>query len=138
MKSFHVSRLQLRNFIRRARRRYPDEYIETIWGRKGSSGTHQICSFQNVDHDATPFNITDWDEADMPNGQQHGNLVCLGTIHSHPNISDASPSEDDWDFFRQEREIVSAICLLTPVNGKLKSRVRWFISQAMIDVEYGK
>ena len=56
-----VSRSALRNFVRRAIRRLPDEYIGTMWGRR-ARGAKQllICDIQPVDHEATPANITDW------------------------------------------------------------------------------
>lgn len=124
--------------MRRARRRFPDEYIESIYGRSGKAGQVQICSFEAIDHDATRKNITDWDENDMPNGEKWGPLTCLGTIHTHPRVEEVSPSEDDWEFYEQQGETISAVCCFwRGKKRKVKSRVRFFFSQAILSVQYG-
>ena len=133
-----VSRSALRNFVRRAIRRLPDEYIGTMWGRR-ARGAKQllICDIQPVDHEATPANITDWDENDLVSGETLGPLVCWGSIHSHPLHSDSSPSEEDWEFFAQQKEMLSAICYITRGGWRHSTRTRFYFSQALVKMQYG-
>lgn len=121
-------------------RRYPKEYIESLWARKGH-GDIEIVEFRKLPHTATRGSV-EFDPDDFEVGESEGNILCIGTIHSHPfgelRDADAAPSEHDWDLYRSEGEIVSAVFGIWKRDGRRCGRVRFFFSQAALDVRYGK
>lgn len=137
--AIQIAKCVLRNFRRRALRRYPREYVETIWGRKTRGGFH-IVAFQEMEHSSSTCHV-DFDREELRSqvGRCDSGLICLGTIHSHPygelKECDCGPSEFDWNRFREDGEIVSGIYGLWRRKGKLRGRVRFFFAQAILEVK---
>jgi proteasome lid subunit RPN8/RPN11 len=122
----------LRGFRRRALRSYPLEHLETVWGRITADGIH-IFAFHPIDHKPTrnTCEYTENTEADFE-GQRDEDapkwkLEVLGTIHSHPDCSDASPSEADWELSVESKETISGIYLINKAkNGRRQTAVRFY------------
>src|SRR5271154_903650 len=139
-----VAKTVLRGFRRRALKRYPKELMEMIWGKVTSQGV-DIFAFHPVEHKPSKLSCeyTSHTESDIEAQRDEEapsfNLEVLGTIHSHPDCSDASPSEADWELTVIDKEIISGICLIrTPRNGKKRlTRIRLY-SGAVHDVEVTK
>lgn len=116
-------------FRRRALRRYPREYMETIFGRATGGAVH-IFAFHPIPHDATraacyyaPQEI----ESQREDAEEH-KLELLGTIHSHPD-GGSSPSEEDWETAGSDGEIVSGICQILKRKNRLRCRIRFYAGE---------
>ena len=94
----NVSPDVLSSFRRRALRRYPKEYMETIWGQvKGGEG--YIYAFHPIEHKSDnesieyePVEIEEQRDEEAPLEK----MILLGTIHTHPDGS-IVPSQPDCE-----------------------------------------
>ena len=129
----YVDPKSLRQFRRRALRRYPKEYIEALWGTKNADNTWSIVAFQPIDHEAKRDTV-DHDYDDARYGKREGGLIRLGTIHSHPDRTDVSPSEGDWEYFKECGELLSGICAIKKHRHRRRTFIRFYRSRALCDV----
>ena len=135
-----VAETVLRGFRRRALKVYPRELMETVWGRITPQGI-DVFTFHPIDHKGTraKCEFTANTDADLE-GQRDEEAPeykqeLLGTIHSHPDCSDASPSEADWEIAVSSKEIISGIYLIKGTKpGRRRTRVR-FYSGAVHEME---
>ena len=122
-----IDKRVLRGYIRRALRKYPKEYIETLWGRiKGNVIT--IISIQEISHEATKDDITYEDDHLFIQAEdaEDEKLTLLGTIHTHPDMHDASPSDYDWEIVTARNDIVSGICAIWKVNTRRHTKTKFW------------
>ncbi len=123
----NVSQDVLSSFRRRALRRYPKEYMETIWGRvKG--GEAFIYAFHPIKHEGNkerityePVEIEEQREDEAPLEK----MLLLGTIHTHPD-SDIEPSQSDWETARVDGDLIIGICQIVMTKRRKSSRVRFY------------
>jgi proteasome lid subunit RPN8/RPN11 len=116
-----VDKSTLAGFKRRALRKYPNEYIENIWGVV-DDGTARIVVFRKIDHTATAESIVyDVDEDD---GSEPG-LRLLGTIHTHPD-GIALLSEDDIESILENNERLSGVLAITKRGKRRLSSINFF------------
>lgn len=129
-----VANRELRNFRRRAARRYPKEYIETLWGFR--NGGWHILEFRQIEHEASRLTL-ECNTEDVKYGAKDGKLTRIGTIHTHTILtSDCSPSEHDWDDAAINNELISGICTVEKSpKGRLRTRVRFFKARATCEVK---
>ena len=125
-----VSKTEWSKFRQRVRRAYPKERIELIWGRKTGPSTFHIHLFDHVKHKATTLSCTP-DEKDVEVSEQEAKecgLVLLGTVHSHPERTEAAPSETDFDSAVEDFEIISGIAAVwkDKSTGRLRTRIRFW------------
>jgi proteasome lid subunit RPN8/RPN11 len=128
-----VAKDALRNFRRRATRRYPKECIETLWGLK--NGHWRITEFRPIPHDGSRRAVY-FNDDDAKFGARDGKLTRVGTIHTHTILgSDCSPSEHDWDDCANLNELITGICTVEKSKtGRLHTRVRFFLARATCEV----
>ncbi len=123
----NVSQDVLSSFRRRALRRYPKEYMETIWGRvKG--GEAYIYAFHPIKHESDkesvryePVEIEEQRDEEAPLEK----MILLGTIHTHPD-SGIEPSQSDWETARVDGDLLIGICQIVMSKGRKSSRVRFY------------
>jgi proteasome lid subunit RPN8/RPN11 len=123
----NVSQDVLSSFRRRALRRYPKEYMETIWGQvKGGEG--YIYTFHPIQHKSDtesveyePVEIEEQRNEEAPLEK----MTLLGTIHTHPDGS-LEPSQSDWVTARVDGDMLIGICQIVMSNGRKSSRVRFY------------
>ena len=127
-----VSQRELRNFRRRAMRRYPNEYLEALWGIKNGSGW-SVVEFRPIEHDAGTETI-DYDGAEGAFGERDGSLVRLGLIHTHPDTPECAPSEHDWKDSSEVKELITGIFTIEKIGPRLRSRIRFFQARALCDM----
>ena len=127
-----VSQRELRNFRRRAMRRYPNEYLEALWGIKNGTEWAGV-EFRPVDHDADPDGVA-YDAAEGKFGERDGSLVRLGLIHTHPDDSECAPSEYDWTDSAAVKELITGIFTIEKIGPRLRSRIRFFQARALCDM----
>lgn len=125
-----VSRSVLNGYRKRALKKYPSEYLESIFGRINGK-TIQILAFYPMEHKGTPESCEY--ETIIVEEQQDGEdappkMKWLGTIHSHPD-SQGHPSEADWVSARTDGEIISGIYQIWPHKtgrGRKTCKVRFY------------
>ncbi len=123
----NVSQDVLSSFRRRAFRRYPKEYMETIWGRvKG--GEAYIYAFHPIRHEGDresvryePAEIEEQRDEEAPLEK----MVLLGTIHTHPDSS-IEPTQSDWETARIDGDMIIGICQIVMSKGRKSSRIRFY------------
>jgi len=134
----NVSQDVLSSFRRRALRRYPKEYMETIWGQvKGGEG--YIYAFHPIEHKSDnesieyePVEIEEQRDEEAPLEK----MILLGTIHTHPDGS-IEPSQSDWETARVDGDMLIGICQIVMSKGRKSSRVR-FYSEPIDELVKGK
>lgn len=145
-KKIVVSKKEERKFIRRARKRLPNEYIEAIWGFVRGE-TLYICVFFPLNHEGKPRSLRfmDWDGRevednvdvidDLDDEAKEENLSYLGTIHTHPNCEESNISENDIFSARETGDLVSGICAFR--NGKyVRAKITYWPTLNPIKVDY--
>jgi len=129
---------ELERFRRRARKRYPEEYIETLWGRIEPDAFY-VEKFVPVPFRRYGRLSIEYDKADALKlfGEQASKLglIWIGSIHSHPDSSGPEPTDTDNAGARQDGEHVFAIYELSrPENSKrLRSKTVWWPTQIPVE-----
>ena len=123
----NVSQDVLSSFRRRAFRRYPREYMETIWGRvKG--GEAYIYAFHPIRHESDRESVW-YDPAEIEEQRDEEapleKMVLLGTIHTHPDSS-IEPTQSDWETARVDGDMIIGICQIVMSKGRRTSRIRFY------------
>lgn len=130
-----VARGLVKNFARRAAKRYPLEYIESIFGRvKGD--TVYIHAFYPLDHTANTQAIA-YSEGAVENAMEAAEeerMEWLGTIHSHPETP-AVPTPSDLLSAASDLERVMGICSIEK-RGRTKIRVLFWPVVVPLGIEY--
>jgi proteasome lid subunit RPN8/RPN11 len=115
-----VDHVAERGFRRRALARMPNEYIERLWGFVDQDGVGHVRAFRAFRHTADRENIyyeqedydLDWEE-----GRARG-WRPLGSIHTHPFLTDTAFSEADLRGSLEVEDIVMGICAIECPAGK--------------------
>lgn len=118
-------------FISRAKKKYPKEYIEAIWGTETIEG-FRISKFAKVEHTGTKKSIYH-DDFDIKSqdwlARQEG-LNYLGTVHTHPHITyDSCPSTTDHKESFRLGDRIMGIVVLYKKNGRFKIEHDWWFPQ---------
>lgn len=118
-----VTRTAEAGFRRRAIKAYPNEMMETIWGRVVGDTLH-IHAFMPIKHKGKPTILTykDYDLSDQEDEAAEEKLELLGTIHTHPNVLEEIFSEEDLRGVQDEPDIIMGICAITQEISKGKKR----------------
>lgn len=121
-----ISKQLLANFRKQVITAYPNETMSTLWGR-AEGDTIIISALRTPDQKASV------DELSYHIGDAVGVQAnirgesYLGTIHSHPECSDATPSQHDWDTSFNSGERVFAVMRCTKSTaGRFKTEVRFW------------
>ncbi len=123
----NVSQDVLSSFRRRALRRYPREYMETIWGRV-RGGEAYIYAFHPIKHEGDKERIT-YEPVEIEEQRDEEapleKMELLGTIHTHPD-SGIEPSQSDWETARVDGDMIIGICQIGMSKGRRSSQVRFY------------
>jgi proteasome lid subunit RPN8/RPN11 len=144
----HVNRRAEQGFRRRARKAFPVEYIETLWGRI-RGGALYVHIFMPLHHGSVgwkndiPANL--WydpeDLEDQEDEAREHKLDYLGTIHSHVHQVDSIFSEADLRSIQGTVDCVMGICSITLQcsNGRTRKvcQVDYWPSPRPMQVVYG-
>jgi proteasome lid subunit RPN8/RPN11 len=131
-----VDKTAWRNFVRRAKYKFPKEYIEYLWGKETKAYYH-ITRFIKIPHTATQVSIY-CDEGTFACQQKLAKaqgLTCLGSIHTHPHYKDCSASQTDHEESYEEGEKIIGILALYKNNkiNRLQPYIRWWVPQPIMD-----
>jgi proteasome lid subunit RPN8/RPN11 len=130
-----VSRLLVQNFTRRASRRYPNEYLESIFGRIRGE-TVYIHAFYPMDHTADTQGVA-YEESEVEGAAETAEeerMEWIGTIHSHPEAS-AVPTPHDLLSAASDLERVMGICSIEK-GLRTKIRVLFWPVTVPLGIEY--
>jgi proteasome lid subunit RPN8/RPN11 len=124
-------------FLRRAKRAFPQEHVEAIWGEE-TVESYRITDFRKLKTTNTASSI-DYDETEVRRqkwlAQQQGKIF-LGTVHTHPSKQfDTSPSETDHREGLKDDEKVMGIVVLYKKKDSERFIVEtnWWIPQPLIE-----
>lgn len=128
----YICKSALAKFRRRAIRRHPKEYLETLWGLVNADGTLSIVEFHKEDHVATEDAVETFDEDAGRFGIRDGPLKQLGTIHTHTDcIADCIPSEADWEDVMSTGELIMGVMTIRKQKDRFVSRLRFYFARAL-------
>jgi len=129
-----ISKQLLASFRKRTLEAYPLETMQTLWGRV-EGDTVVISSLRTPEQKGSPDRLDyNFDDAASPQAHVRGEHY-LGTIHSHPEGSDATPSQSDWDSSYSSGERVFGILWCSKqASGRFKTEVKFWEPRAMITV----
>lgn len=135
-----VDKKVLEAFKRRAAKRFPVEYAESLWG-KVEGNTAYIFLFADVEIDAkdTTDEMVVYDgEREKPEELEGASF--LGTIHTHthPEEGGAAPSEHDWAESYREGEALTGIAWVQQTKNRRRVRVTFWEPRKPIKVRYGR
>ena len=131
----HISQKGLAAFRRRALRRYPKEYLETLWGCANADGSISVVEFCPVEiEEASEDAVETSDEDAGQYGIRDGPLTQLGTIHTHPDGMDCAPSEEDWADVEESRELIMGILLIQKIKTRLRTWTKFYFARALCSV----
>jgi hypothetical protein len=132
------SKSELRKFKVRAGKRYPNEYIEVLFGIRGGRAEYNVLLISAVPHKGTKHQCgsTDavWDEHVAKVTKETG-LTWLGSIHTHNgNVHEAGPSPmDNSDAIRIGESFFAIDCIHRAPSGRLRHDVKFWFPQRPID-----
>lgn len=101
-------------FLRRAKRKFPCEYIEALWGEE-TVDSYRITYFKPIKiQKATPGSL-DYDDTELKRQKwlaEKAGKTFLGTVHTHPRKDfDTSPSQTDHHESIKEEKIMGVVVI---------------------------
>lgn len=123
-------------FVRRAKRAFPNEYIEALWGEE-TVDSYRITDFKKVKITKQSAKAVEYDDAEIKRQKwlaQKYNKIFLGTIHTHPRADlDTAPSAQDHnDGFKDSEKIMGVVVIYkNKDNDRFVVEVAWWIPQKM-------
>lgn len=128
-----ISKSLLSSFRKLVLEHYPNEVMNTLWGRV-EGDTVLISALKTPEQNATDRELTYYDaDAISPQTQLRGEHY-LGTIHSHPDCVDATPSQHDWDTAYSSGERVFGVMRVSKQGNKFKMEVKFWEPRPEITV----
>lgn len=122
-------------FVRRAKRAFPQEHAEAIWGEE-TVDSFRITDFAKLRTVTTTTTIA-YDDSEIKRqkwlAEKSGKLF-LGTVHTHPYASsDSAASAFDHHEAAKDGERVMGVLVLYKKNDRFKEEVNWWIPQRRIE-----
>jgi proteasome lid subunit RPN8/RPN11 len=131
-----VSKQAITAFRREAIKAHPNEFLQTLWGRI-QGDTVLVHAIRPVEHRATAGSIDLTLQDTMAPAQ--GTDQFIGTIHSHPDTKDATPSQTEWeDAFSTGEHVFGVMRVMQKPNGKFETELEWWEPRASIQMIYPK
>lgn len=121
-----ISKQLLASFRKRTLEAYPNETMQTLWGRV-EGDTVVISGLRTPEQKATQNELVYYDSDTVgPQSAIRGEHY-LGTVHSHPDSFDATPSQQDWDTsYSSGERIFGIMCCKRQVSGRFKTEVKFW------------
>jgi hypothetical protein len=127
-KEVYVPKALLQAYKRRALHRYPLELLEILAGRvtdRGVEVTTLVPVTQLANHDTVIPDDAEF-EATIQDIRRAG-LTYLGTIHSHTNVADTTPSNQDHCSAKSEGERIFAVLAIERLkSGRRRCHLNFF------------
>ena len=131
-----VPKQAIATFRREAIRLHPNEFLQTLWGRI-QGDTVLVHAVRSVEHTGSESRVDLLIEDEM--APAVGKDQYLGTLHSHPDTSDASASEADFeDAYATGEHVFGVMRVCRTSDGKFKTSIAWWEPRAPIQMIYPK
>jgi proteasome lid subunit RPN8/RPN11 len=128
MKIF-IDKDEVKKLKQRMLKAYPNERIELMWGKFKKPDEFHIFIFDSIPHKGKRRSV-DHAPEELNISSDHAStmgLTLLGSIHSHPDCEDCSPSEFDYDSGIEEGEVISGIATINKgKNGRKSIKIRFW------------
>jgi len=122
-----ISKKLIAEFRKRAIAAYPQEHMETCWGR--IEGSSVIIEALHTPHQHATTDTVRYQESDALAKAGSG-LAYIGSCHSHPDSTDATPSQVDWDTsFSSGEHVFGVMRVAKKENGKFTTEIGWWESR---------
>lgn len=129
-----------KGFLRRAKKSFPKEYCEALWGNVAVDG-FRITKFAAMKTNAVNDNATvDYDDEEL-----HRQMVAaaregydfLGTIHTHPDkdYDTAASTFDHYAAAKDGERIMGVVVMYKNEKNKFVVKMDWWVPQPRIGFE---
>lgn len=123
-------------FVRRAKRAFPKEHAEAIYGEE-TVDSFRITDFAKLRIITSSTTTIDYDETEIKRQKwlaEKAGKCFLGTVHTHPYATnDSAASSIDHHEAAKDGERIMGVLLLYKKNNRFKEEVNWWIPQKRID-----
>jgi|SRR5208282_4039699 proteasome lid subunit RPN8/RPN11 len=132
-----VDKKEEAKFRRRALNHYPLEYMEALWGKVRGDILY-IHAFVKVDHKPgkRTLQFEDFEIDEHEEDAAEIGLVYLGTIHTHPNASDAQFSEVDCEQSQDSQDVMMGICGIQTTYLDEETKTQKPLNRKVVRIEY--
>jgi len=122
----------LADFRKQAIKAYPNEVMNTLWGR-AEGDSIIIHRMRSVEQDADENKVEAY-VSDMVSPVATTADRYLGSIHSHPDCHDASPSVQDWhNAYVCGEHVFGVMSVMKSDSGRFSTAVSWWEPRPFID-----
>jgi len=129
-------------FVRRAKRDFPNEHAEALWGEE-TVDSFRITDFvrMKVNKDKCNGSTIDYEDAELKRQRwlaQQADKVFLGTIHTHPSSNyDTAPSEVDHHEGAKDGEKLMGVVVIYKKkdSNRFVVQTNWWFPQSKIAFE---
>jgi proteasome lid subunit RPN8/RPN11 len=127
-------------FLRRAKKAFPKEHIEAIWGEE-TIDSYRISDFKRIKIDKSSKNSLEYNDVETLRQKwlaQTEGKIFLGTVHTHPSQEyDTSASEMDHREGSKQGEKVMGVVVIYKKQDSNRFVVQtdWWYPQQKIDFE---
>jgi hypothetical protein len=125
-------------FLRRAKKHFPKEYCEALWGIS-TLDSFRITDFRFISADVETKNTLEYTSEEIKKQQRAAKAAgkeFLGTIHTHPSRAyDTSASTVDHHEAAKDGERLMGIVQLHKKGRKFVVAAEWWFPQPKIEFE---
>lgn len=126
-------------FLRRAKRAFPNEHIEALWGDE-TIDSYRITHFKRIKVNRATSTCLDYDDTELKRQKwlaEKAGKTYLGTIHTHPREDfDTAPSQTDHHRCSKDDKIMGVVVLYKKKDTKrFVAQSDWWFPQKRIDFE---
>ena len=127
-----IDKKLLGEFKKKAIKAYPSELMNTLWGRvEGDSVIiHHLRDVeQQASNDKVEAFVSDMVSPISQTAEQY-----LGSLHSHPDCGDPSPSYQDWlNAYNCGERVFGVMSLVKGPSGRFSDALMWNEPRPLID-----
>lgn len=128
-----------KGFLRRAKKAFPKEHIEALWGTE-TIDSYRVTDFKNIRITKSTSSSIEYDDNELKRHKwlaQKSGKAFLGTVHTHPRASDdTAPSKLDHHDGAKEEKIMGVVVLYKKKESeRFVVEHDWWIPQPKIEFE---
>lgn len=125
-------------FLRRAKRAFPHEHCEAIWGEE-SVDTFRITDFKRITYEYAGTRKLDYTDAEIKRQKwlaQKAGKTFLGTVHTHPysNSDSAASSLDHHEASKDGEKIMGIVVIYKKKDStRFVTEADWWFPQSKLE-----
>lgn len=127
-------------FIRRAKRAFPKEHMEALWGEE-TVDSYRITDFKRIKASSTGSSLDADNKAEAKRQRwlaQQSGKTFLGTVHTHPRADyDTAPSaQDHVDGIIDGEKVMGVVVIYKKKDStRFVTEIDWWFPQAKMEFE---